>query len=147
MLVRAAYIQYNNISFACLNCLQLWSWILSLNQNDPFINHIQSDLSLSHFFLIIFLFYFEIIFKISGGRRLSSRAQLVCFLTRLKRNTATGINAIKDVSSSVYHLGALSDVTVVLGMRQSIVACLLCHSVDTNIGIKWNDQRLVYTRN
>ena len=37
----------------------------------------------------------------SGGRRLSSRAQLVCILTRVS-------------------LGALSDITVVLGMRQSI---------------------------
>ena len=45
-----------------------------------------------------------------------SRAQLVCFLTRSKRNTEIDAYA----SCSIF-LDALSDVTVVLGMRQSIV--------------------------
>ena len=45
----------------------------------------------------------------SRGRCLSSRVQLVCFLTR-------SLCVLQRVS-----LGALSDITVVLGMRQSIV--------------------------
>ena len=50
----------------------------------------------------------------SGGRRLLSRAQLVCFLTRSKRLMHKGC-----VLQRVF-LDTLSDVTVVLGMRQSI---------------------------
>ena len=56
----------------------------------------------------------------SRRRRLLSRVQLVCFLTRWKENT--GIDTLKGcvlqrVSLSI---NALSEVKVVLGMRQSI---------------------------
>ena len=52
----------------------------------------------------------------SGWRRLSSRTQLVCYLTCSKRNT--GIDALihKGCVLQRVSLGAVSDVTVVLGM-------------------------------
>ena len=56
----------------------------------------------------------------SRGRRLSSRAQLACFLTRSKRNTGIDMTH-KGCALQRVSLGALSDVTIVLGMRHSIV--------------------------
>ena len=49
---------------------------LYTNQPSYTLSHLENDRDVSAY---------------SGGRRLTSRAQLVCFLTRLKRNT--GIDA------------------------------------------------------
>ena len=56
--------------------------------------------------------------RIPGGRRSSSRAQVVCFLTRSKGTP--GLTHRGCVLQRVF-LDAHSDVTFVLGMRQSML--------------------------
>ena len=88
----------DHISFACLSVKKGNKWVYSMFKEFYVISS-SSHYTLSH------LANGRDVSEYSGGRRLSSRAQLVCFLTRSKRNT---------------EIDAISDVTVVLGMRQCI---------------------------
>ena len=83
------------------------------NNNRYHIHNLFQQFSMKHCYTLSQLENDLNVSAYSGGRRLSSRAQLVCFLTRSKRNTGIDLQCV--------FLDAISDVTVVLGMWPSIV--------------------------
>ena len=75
----------------------------------------------------------------SRQRCLSSCVQLVCFLTRSKRNTGIDAWRMRHAACLRVSLGThtLSDVTVVFGMRQSIVIRIPMH-FDSSVRVEDN---------